>query len=293
MKSIANMKILLRLLGAGVLTTVAATSVVACDDKPTPGTAMNAKVSQDLKLTSADGKGLIKAEIRVPTPSTPAWSTDLNTTDLATNLVTGATGQVAGKDDDSTNFLKDVLKLTADKDNKFKFEDVKAIVAKVSAIKPTIGSNKAKNDYIVTGGTYIIQFFKADSTTKLGDDYTVNFALNDENDGIVNSQLPTTLAITDFDIIGSDISTFAVDQVITNLIGKTTTLNKVSPTEANTQMVKVMELLGKTAVFTVSEQSKEVDAGGGKWSAGDNLTLKITTAEITDGFTNKVKLTLA
>lgn len=291
MKSIANMKILLRLLGAGVLTTVAATSVVACGEEPTPGKAINAKVSQDLGLTDADGKGLIKAIIALTTKTAPVWSTDIKTADLATNLVTGTSGQVAGKDADSTTFLKDVLKLTADADNKFKFEDVKAIDAKVSAIKPTIGANKAKSDYIVTGGTYIIHFFKADGTTKLGDDYTVNFALNADTDGIVNAAIPT-LKIADFDIANSDISTFAVGKDITNLIGKTTILTKTSPSEENTQMVKVMELLGKTAVFTVSTQSKE-DAAGGKWAAGDTLVLKITTAEVTAGFTTEVTLTLA
>lgn len=292
MKSIANMKILLRLLGAGVLTTVAATSVVACGDEPTPGTVMNAKVSQDLGLTNAAGKGLINAAIDVTTkPTEPVWNTNLKTTDLATKLLTGTTGQVAGKDADSTTFLKDVLKLPTDADNKFNFQDVKTIVAKVSAIKPTIGANKAKNDYIVTGGTYIIQFFKADGTTKLGDDYTVNFALNDETDGIVNAAIPT-LTIGDFDITNSDISTFALGQNISNLIGKTTKLTKTTPSDVNTQMVKVMELLGKTAVFTVSTQSKPGDTAG-KWAAEDSLVLKITTAEVTEGFTKRATLTLA
>lgn len=291
MKSIANMKILLRLLGAGVLTTVAATSVVACGDEPTTGTVINAKVSQDLGLTDADGKGLIKATIDLTTKTAPVWKTALQNDDLATKLVTGTSGQVAGKDADSTTFLKDVLKLTADADKKFKFEDVKAIVVKVSAIKPTIGANKAKSDYIVTGGTYIIQFFKADGTTKLGDDYTFNFALNADTDGIINAAIPT-LTIADFDIANSDISTFALGKDITNLLGKTTILTKTSPSDANTQMVKVMELLGKTAVFTVSQQSKSGDAGG-QWAAGDNLLLKITTAEVTAGFSTEVKLTLA
>lgn len=291
MKSIANMKILLRLLGAGVLTTVAATSVVACGDKPNPGTAMNAQVSQDLGLTGTDGKGSIKALIDIAQKSAPVWNTNLVTTNLAAKLVTGTTGQVAGKDADSTTFLKDVLKLTADTDNKFNIEDVNAIVAKVSTIKPTIGANKAKNDYIVTGGTYIIQFFKADGTTILGDEYTVNLALNAETDGIINNIIPSGLNIADFDIAGSDISSFVVGQEVTDLKGKTITLTKTDPSDANTQMVKVMDLLGKTAVFTVSEQSKQAGPSV-KWADADTLKLKITTTEITVGFTKTVVLTL-
>jgi len=71
MKNMINLKTLLRLVGAGILTTVAASSVVACGGEDTNVT-MPTKVSQNLDLTNDKGEGLIKGSIDVVTkPEAP------------------------------------------------------------------------------------------------------------------------------------------------------------------------------------------------------------------------------
>lgn len=200
MKSMASMKTLLRLLGSGVLTTVAATSVVACGPN-NPGTAMDAKVSENFGFTDTAGKSLTVVSIKIDTATKAAsWdSTQLTgiTADklLATTTPSGADKAVSVNAGD---FLVNVFKLTVvagtGADRTFNHADATPIIMSVKTWSPTI-AKKGTDDYAVNGGTAVVQFKKG--TDQLGVDYTLNI-LAKPNDGIVANKFPD-LVKTDFD----------------------------------------------------------------------------------------------
>jgi len=108
----------------------------------------------------------------------------------------------------------------------------------------------------------MLQFYAKDTTTKLGDSYAVNLAVDLVN-GVVNSVIPT-LALADFDTSGI-LATFKVGTVASDLVGQKINLGtNLGTTSINDkQMREIMKLLGnKNFEFVVTEQSVPAPASG-------------------------------
>ncbi|WP_338986240.1 hypothetical protein [Spiroplasma endosymbiont of Thecophora atra] len=110
-----NIKTLLKLLGAVSLSTVAASSVVACgggaNPNPTPTKEMDVQVKKDFGFL--DANSLVKLSIDInATSKLASWKSE-QLAITATALLKGDTGEQKAKSNDAANFLVNVLKIEA------------------------------------------------------------------------------------------------------------------------------------------------------------------------------------
>ncbi|WP_375317752.1 hypothetical protein [Spiroplasma endosymbiont of Virgichneumon dumeticola] len=285
MKSMASMKTLLRLLGAGVLTTVAATSVVACGPN-NPGTAMEAKVSENFGFT--DNKGVSTVETKVVvTTDVASWSSTQLTGITADKLLTTG-GNTADKavSVGAGDFLVNVFKLTVvagtGADRTFNHADATPIIMSVKTWSPTI-AKKGTDDYAVNGGTTVVQFKKG--TDQLGVDYTLNI-LAKPNDGIIQSLLPATAGITLSNF--NTIANFAAGKPKTGItVGQDLVSNfKVDATPGK-GIKSIVDLIKQGALAV---KVTEVNAAETNFANSDTLKVKISIGTIT--FATEYTLTL-
>ncbi|WP_339048742.1 hypothetical protein [Spiroplasma endosymbiont of Colias croceus] len=185
-----NMKTLLRLMGAAALTTVAASSVVACGTQ-TKAPALNGKYATLLGWYSNENTSLINQELKKDDTagkesysiSVPAAdNTKITATKFNEKLLKAGTGADSDKfqavSDDAAAFLKD-LGFTPDSKKFYSADDVKKITALSAKVESTeAGKIEAAGttDFKVEAGTYQINIM--DKAT--GDDaksikkYTIN-----------------------------------------------------------------------------------------------------------------------
>ncbi|TLF26226.1 MAG: hypothetical protein FCO83_01915, partial [Spiroplasma sp. WSS] len=108
-----SMKTLLRLLGAVSLTTVAASSVVACGGDKDKN--MNTRVQKDFGFLDTNGNSLVKLKINVDSNKKLAtWKSDELVGITADKLLNSGGASAKAKSADAANFLVDVLKLKAE-----------------------------------------------------------------------------------------------------------------------------------------------------------------------------------
>lgn len=282
MKSMLNIKALLRLVGASVLTTVAATSVVACGKKKADaGISMDSEVAADFGFVDKDNKSLVVATIDVKEVSwTSTQLTDITGANLLEAGDTPKAKSVAGGD-----FLVNVLKLTATgkgADRTFKIDEAKAITMTVKAWAPTMAAVETK-DFAVTGGTATVQFMAGDKA--VGSEYSLNI-LGKPADGVVLSILPAAADITiaNFD----KISGFEAGQPKADMERKDLTSNFKTDAAPGKDIKSIVELIkqGDLAVKVT-----KVTAAGTEFAAGDSLEVQITIGTVT--FATEYTLTLA
>ncbi|WP_425382926.1 hypothetical protein [Spiroplasma endosymbiont of Melieria omissa] len=187
-----NMKTLLRLMGAAALTTVAASSVVACGTQ-TKAPALNGKYAALLGWYSNENTSTINQELKKDESTTgkenysvaivATDNTKITTTKFNEKLLKAGTGTDSDKfqaiSDDAAAFLKD-LGFTPDSKKFYSADDVKGITALSAKVESTeagkIEANSGKTDFNVAAGTCQINIM--DKAT--GDDaksvkkYTIN-----------------------------------------------------------------------------------------------------------------------
>lgn len=186
-----NMKTLLRLMGAAALTTVAASSVVACGTQ-TKAPTLDGKYAALLEWYSDQNTSTINQELKKDDTagkesysiSVPAAdSTKITETKFNEKLLKAGSGADSGKfqavSDDAAAFLKD-LGFTPDSKKFYSADDVKKITALSAKVESTeagkIEANSGKTDFNVAAGTCQINIM--DKAT--GDDaksvkkYTIN-----------------------------------------------------------------------------------------------------------------------
>lgn len=171
MKNMLNIKALLRLVGASVLTTVAA----------------------DFGFADQGNKSLVVATIGVK-EGILSWTSTQLVGITGANLLEASENpkakSVAGGD-----FLVNVLKLTATgkgADRTFKTDEAKAITMTVKAWAPDMAAAET-TDFAVTGGKATVQFMAGDKA--VGSEYSLNI-LGKPADGVVLSILPAAADIT-------------------------------------------------------------------------------------------------
>ncbi|CAB1053666.1 hypothetical protein [Spiroplasma endosymbiont of Danaus chrysippus] len=187
-----NMKTLLRLMGAAALTTVAASSVVACGTQ-TKAPVLNGKYATLLGWYSDEKTTTINQELKKDDSSAGKESysiavsavdnTKITATKFNEKLLKAGDGADSDKSqafsDDAAAFLKD-LGFTPDSKKFYSADDVKKITALFAKVESTeagkIEANSAKSDFNVAAGTCQINIM--DKAT--GDDaksvkkYTIN-----------------------------------------------------------------------------------------------------------------------
>lgn len=285
MKNMLNIRALLRLVGASVLTTVAATSVVACGKKKADaGISMDSKVAADFGFVDKDNKSLVVTTIGVKEGIVSWTSTQLTGITGANLLETGET-TVKAKSVAGGDFLVNVLKLTATgkgADRTFKIDEAKAITMTVKAWAPTMAAVETK-DFAVTGGTATVQFMAGDKA--VGSEYSLNI-LGKPADGVVLSVLPAAADIT---IANFNIPEFKVGQSKTGIEErKDLTSNLITDAAPGKDIKSIVELIkqGDLAVKVT-----KVTAAGTEFAAGDSLEVQITIGTVT--FATEYTLTLA
>lgn len=286
MKNMLNIKALLRLVGASVLTTVAATSVVACGKKKADaGISMDSKVAADFGFVDQGNKSLVVATIGVKEGIASLTSTQLTGITGANLLETGDTPKaksVAGGD-----FLVNVLKLTATgkgADRTFKIDEAKDITMTVKAWAPTMAAVETK-DFAVTGGTATVQFMAGDKA--VGSEYSLNI-LGKPADGVVLSILPAAADITIANF--KEILEFKAGAKTDSIKkGEDLTSNFKTDAAPGKDIKSIVELIKQGGDLAV--KVTKVTAASTEFAAGDSLEVQITIGTVT--FATEYTLTLA
>ncbi|WP_342276451.1 hypothetical protein [Spiroplasma endosymbiont of Nebria brevicollis] len=300
-----SMKTLLRLLGAVSLTTVAATSVVACGNNDSTKI-LNNKVSQNLDLTDTDGKGL-KAIMLNWDKDKPYFSIKSNDI-LTTKLLEGdaTTGDAKAKDKESFDFLKSVLQQklksgTTFEDGTFDAAEVVKIKYKFSNIKISTAKFVEPNDeakLIVNDGAYNLQFFKEDNKTSLGDKYQIKVK-TDTNAlfNIFGTDDPIKLGHDEFVFAGSPIERFRNSSKLEDTVNKWTSdkievpLISKNRTSSAIKFNNFEELVGWKAKFNIKEFKKSgIDPV--RIEEGDKLVLSIALIKGNETISLKATITL-
>lgn len=164
-----NMKTLLRLMGAAALTTVAASSVIACGTQ-TKAPALNGKYATLLQWYSDENTSTIKQELKKDESVSgkenysiaivAADNTKITATKFNEKLLKAGDGADSNKSqavsDDAAAFLKD-LGFTPDSKKFYSTDDIKGITAlsaKVESIEAgKIEANSGNTDFNVAAGT--------------------------------------------------------------------------------------------------------------------------------------------
>lgn len=219
-----TMKTLLRLLGAVSLTTLAASSVVACCGDKAKN--LDSKVAQNLKLIDNKGKGLVSPTINVDATdkSKVTWKIDLN----AIKVEILVQSDKKAKDKESFDFLKNVLKIKIDSGTKledaiFNNAQLKAATITFSDINVDLKPIKIKNDFYVKNGSYNIMF--TNGTTKTAK-YKIVTKLGSENDltGVLKNNI-FSIEKTDFNSafqgefkVGESVNKFQVNKNLISML---------------------------------------------------------------------------
>lgn len=274
-----SMKTLLRLLGAVSLSTVAASSVVACGDKPKDKAKdFDAKVSQNLGLTDADGKGLISPTMNFDDTDKSKVTWEINLNSIKLESLVGSDKKA--KDKESFIFLKDVLNIKIDSGTKLEdaiFNDtqIKAATITVSDINVDLKPNEKKNDFYVKNGSYNIMF--TNGTTKTAK-YKIGTKLGSENDtiGVIgNKGLPVYK--TDFNSIFQD--EFKVGQSVKNFIVGSDLTSMLDSTKDNIKKIFGIQKLvnsGGTLKLLVTNNSVTTDT----FAINDKINVRIKIGEV-------------
>lgn len=215
-----NMRTLLKLLGAATLTSLPVTTVIACRSKEDESKKLLDNVSINLGLTNSEGKGLKTIELIWNDKHTPSFI--INDSDIkVTNLLEGnaTTGDAKAKDEDSFYFLKSILQQevktgTTFEDGMFDAAEIAKIKYKITNIEVAAGKLIEATDeekLIIKDGTYLLQFFKEDNKTNLGDKYKIAAKTGIDvtfNIFSTDSTNPAKLAYPEFVYSGSPIQHF-------------------------------------------------------------------------------------
>ncbi|WP_425382169.1 hypothetical protein [Spiroplasma endosymbiont of Melieria omissa] len=287
-----NMRTLLKLLGASVITTVPVTTVITCgNNKEDQVKILLDQVSINLGLTNDEGNGLKTIRLDWEKDTSFFWidNSDILVTKLLENEVT--TGQAKAKDKDSFYFLKSVLqqKLTSGttpEDGTFDAAEVAKIKNKISNIKVSTSKFVEPNDdekLVVGDGTYNLQFFKEDGKTNLGDKYTVKVMTGtDALFNIFASDSPAKLSYNEFVYEGSSIEHFQAGYKLEETVNKwlkdktEVPLISKSRTEKAIKFNNFEQLVGWKAKFNViGFERRGAFPRPNDLTDGDELTLSI------------------
>lgn len=155
-----NMKALLKLLGVISLTTVATSSIVACDYGSSKE--MTAQVKKDFGFLDNDNNSLIRLDTsKEAQTGTLKWSADKLNSITADNLLESGDIFNKAKSSDSADFLVNVLKMKSTsgvgKERTFSHNDARSINLKIKSFLPNIVKVNT-NDYELKNGTILIVF---------------------------------------------------------------------------------------------------------------------------------------
>ncbi|WP_342266277.1 hypothetical protein [Spiroplasma endosymbiont of Villa modesta] len=274
-----NIKTLLKLLGAVSLSTVAASSVVACgggaNPNPTPTKEMDVQVKKDFGFLDTNANSLVKLSIDInATSKLASWKSE-QLAITATALLKGNTGEQKAKSNDAANFLVNVLKIeakTGEGENRiFEVKKTNEISINVQSYSPAISKKAGNADYVVTGGTLIFNFQKNDKS--LGDNFSLDI-LGQSDQGLVTSILPTTISNANFESIpgfvaGEPKSKFPVDTDLTQYF---------KTTELEGKTVKSIADLIKQGALKI--KVSEAAEGTGNFVKGNTIKVKISIGDI-------------
>ncbi|WJG71368.1 hypothetical protein [Spiroplasma ixodetis] len=198
-----SMKTLLRLLGAVSLTTVAASSVVACGSKAPE---IHVDVAKELDWYDAQGKSKIKQKLnRDDTVGKEKYSiiaddslikpTELFKTKL---LIQGSTvGKFKAKNTEATKFLSDLGFKSGSESKDYSTDDVAkitALIAKVTSSTPGKIEENGTTDFKVSDGNCQVDIMdKVGDGAKVVKSYTIKTLKNDTLD--INATVITNLIV--------------------------------------------------------------------------------------------------
>lgn len=272
-----NIKTLLRLLGAVSLSTVAASSVVACGGGDNDSTKLlNGKVSQNLKLTDTNGKGLRLPTINVDYTDKSKVTWKIDETSIKINEL--VKNDKKAKDKESFDFLKDILKIKIDSGTKledtiFNETELNAVIITISDINVDLKPNKINNDFYIANGSYNIMFTNGDTQTNKYKIVTKLMSKNDKNDFIYNI-FPKQLTNIDFNStfqnefkIGQPVSKF---QVGINLA------SKLGTTDNAKEILGFQKLIKINVNILVSKNDKTE----GNFTTNDKIQVQFTFNEV-------------
>lgn len=288
-----NMRILLKLLGAVTLTSLPVTTIIACGTKENENKKLIDNVSINLGLTDSDGKGLKAIDMMWDGKYTPTLIID-NSDIIATNLLenNATTGDAKAKDEDNFYFLKSVLQQTVKtgttfEDGMFDATEVAKIKNKVTNIQVTTVKFIEPTDeekLIISDATYLLQFFKEDNKTNLGDPYQIQAASGTNatfNIFSTDSTNPAKLSYREFVYSGSPIQNFYANTKRETTVDKwvdektETPLISRSRTDPAICFNNFEELIGWKAKFNV-DSYVQTGSDPVRLGEGDKLKLKVT-----------------
>ncbi len=288
-----NMWTLLKLLGAVTLTSLPVTTIIACGTKEDENKKLVDNVSINLGLTDSDEKGLKAIDMMWDGKYTPTFiidDSDISPTNLLEGNVT--TGDAKAKDEDSFYFLKSVLQQTVKtgttfEDGMFDAAEVAKIKHKVTNIQVSTAKLIEPTDeqkLIINDATYLLQFFKEDNKTNLGDQYKIQAAIGTNATFSIfstDSTNPAKLSYREFVYSGSPIQNFYAnakrETTVDKWVAEKTEVPLISTSRTDQAICfnNFEELIGWKAKFNVkSYQKTGIDPV--RLSSGDKLTFTIT-----------------
>lgn len=306
-----NMRTLLKLLGAATLTSLPVTTLIACGTKEDESKKLVDNVSINLGLTDNEGKGLKDIRLMWDGKYTPIFIID-DSNISATNLLEGdaTTGNAKAKDEDSFYFLKSVLQQevkigTTFEDGMFDAAEVAKIKHKVTHIQVSTAKLIEPTDeekLIINDGTYLLQFFKEDDKTNLGDQYKIQAATGTNATFNMFSSDSTTnlakLSYQEFVYRGSPIQNFTANASTNLTVDKWVVEKTKVPLISSSRTDQAIcfnnfeELIGWKAEFNVkSYQNTGLDLK--RLSEGDKLTFTITLIKNEETIALKPTITIS
>lgn len=234
------------------------------------------------------------------------------TSALLINLLEGhfTTGDVKAKDEDSFYFLKSVLQQTVKtgttfEDGMFDAAEVAKIKHKITNIQVSTAKHIEPTDeeqLVINDATYVLQFFKEDNKTNLGDKYKVQAAIGTNatfsifsTDSATN---PAKLSYREFVYSGSPIQNFYANAKRENTVEKWTVEKTEVPLISSSKTDQAIcfnnfeELIGWKVKFNVDSYTKTgVDPV--RLAESDKLKFKVTLIKNDETISLKSTVTIS
>ncbi|WP_342261450.1 hypothetical protein [Spiroplasma endosymbiont of Notiophilus biguttatus] len=265
-------KAVLRLMSTVALTTVSTSSVIACDNQDFEENLLNAKVSQNLKLTNATGEGLLMPIINVDENDKSQVTWKINTTNIKViNLVKN---DKRAKDEESFQFLKNVLNIKIDSGTKledaiFNETELNNVTTIISNINVDLNPVTGKNDFYIVKGSYNIMFTNGVTKT---DKYKVVTKTNPN--GVVGHDI-FSIKKTDFN--SNFQSEFKVGQSVSKFQIKSDLTSMLDNSKDNVKIIfGIQKLLNKGSLKLLVTKNDKLT---GNFIANDKITVRFKIGE--------------
>ncbi|WP_395473476.1 hypothetical protein [Spiroplasma endosymbiont of Nomada rufipes] len=266
-------KSVLRLMSAVTLTTVSTSSVIACDNQDFEENLLNAKVSQGLKLTNANGEGLLMPTINIDENDKSQVTWKINPTNIKViNLIKN---DKKAKDEESFQFLKNALNIKIDSGTKledaiFNETELNNVTTIISNINVDLNPVTDKNDFYIVKGSYNIMFTNGVTKT---DKYKV--VIKTSTNGVVGHDI-FPIKKTDFN--SNFQSEFKVGQSVSKFQIKSDLTSMLDNSKDNVKTIfGIQKLLNKGSLKLLVAKN---DKSTGNFMANDKITVRFKIGEV-------------